>query len=286
MATQINNTANVNYKFGTEGSGSAVSNVASTTLQDAFALTGTKGSNNSDFMLGENITYQITVHNEGTQTLYNITIEDNLGGENVMTYMEGSAMAFIDGVSYNITPTSLEPFTIVLPVALSGGDNALITYVATVSESLDASVAEITNTATLYGFEEMTSTTRVDGTGELSYTLAKAEYANIDVLKEVSTPNIVVNQPFTYTLTLTNSGNQEATGVVLTDVLPEGFVINTIRSMTEGSTTTYTTSNYSVDPATNTLTLPSTEEVVITVPAGTEAGPGTTVVTITGYIAS
>jgi len=286
MATQINNKANATFKYGIEGTGSAVSNVASTILQDAYALTGSKASNNSEFMLGENITYQININNTGTQPLYSITIEDDLGGAGMMTFMEGSASAFVDGVVYNFAPISTDPLTLVLPVTLNGNDNALITYVATVSSTLDSSISAITNTITMYGYEEAALTTRVDATGELSCTIDKAEYAEINIIKEVSTPNIVVNEPFSYTLTLTNSGNQEATGVVLTDVLPEGFVINTIRSVTNEEVTVYTASNYSVEPATNTLTLPSTEEISISVPASTSAGPGMTVVTITGYIAS
>ena len=76
----------------------------------------------------------------------------------------------------------------------------------------------------------------------------------------------------------------DANGVVVTDVLPEGFVISSITAQTNGVTTTYESDEYSVDTSTNTLTLPVGAGPEIIVPAATSTETGLTVITITGII--
>ena len=68
MATTINNTASVTYGYGKSDTGVALSNTTSTSLIEEYSITATKISNNQEFRNGENITYQITVSNDGSDS--------------------------------------------------------------------------------------------------------------------------------------------------------------------------------------------------------------------------
>ena len=70
----------------------------------------------------------------------------------------------------------------------------------------------------------------------------------------------------------------------MTDVLPAGFDVTSITAVTNGVSTTYAPGEYSVDAATNTLTLPVGAGAEIIVPAATETETGLTVITVTGSI--
>jgi uncharacterized repeat protein (TIGR01451 family) len=115
-------------------------------------------------------------------------------------------------------------------------------------------------------------------------TLERAEYAEVSVTKNVSSNEVVVGETFSYTIILSNSGNLDATGVIVTDTLPDGFVISSISALTGGVQRIFQPDEYSVDSTTNTLTLTSGSVETITVPAAVNGNNGTTVITITGSI--
>jgi len=286
MATQINNSATATYGYGRNSRDSASSNVATTNLITEFAISGYKESLNSAFRAGENITYYVHVSNDGTSPLYNVTISDNLGGtQTPLTFVDSSAVLNINGTNSPIIPTSVNPLTFVLPTPLGAGDLATLTYVARVSSSILDSLTEITNTATIQANEGSSTGPVISVTPSPSITLPLEDYANVTMSKTVSTNEITVGETFSYTITLANSGNLDATGVIVTDVLPNNFVISSITSVTNGTLTTFTTSDYTIDPVTNTLTLPNTSSALsIIVPASTITGDGTTIITITGSI--
>ena len=112
MATIINNVASAPYNYGRSESGSAISNTATTNLLEEFSISGTKLSNNDTFRNGENITYQISVTNDGLSSLYNVTIFDDLGGvTNPLTFLDSSATYSVNGITSFIVPTSVNPLT-------------------------------------------------------------------------------------------------------------------------------------------------------------------------------
>ncbi len=285
MATQINNTASVTYGYGRDSQSSAVSNIATTNLVEEFSIFGSKTPLKFEYRPGENIPYQVYVRNDGTQPLYNITISDDLGGAgSPLSYVAGSATLNLNGANTSIVPTSLSPLTFVVPTALNAGDQATVTFILRVDSGLASSVESITNTASVTANEGSATGAAISVNPAPTSTITLEDFALLTLDKSVSSNEIFPGQPFEYNIDITNSGRLEARGVVVTDVLPAGFVVDTITSTSNGVQTTYATGEYSIDTSTNTLTLPSGSGAEIVVPASNGVNNGITTIKITGTI--
>ncbi len=282
MATILNNSATLTYNSGAN-TGSAASNVVSTSLLESAAVSVEKFSVNSSWRPGENITYFVTVTNTGTQPLESVTVTDDLGGETdtPMFYVQGSARVIAGAEVTQVTPADINPLVIPIADALLPGESVIVLYVARVNATIEDEVDSITNTATAQG--EGTGCGDGDATDESSVTLPREDFAQVAVLKAVDKAVISCGDTLTYTFTIENSGNIPATNVVITDTLPAGFEITSIQSETNGVVTVYNATDYIVG-ADNTLILPANGAVTITVPARTQAGNGVTTVTIVGTV--
>lgn len=285
MATTINNTASVTYGYGRAQTDVAVSNTTSTSLIEEYSMVASKISNNTSFRNGENIVYQITVKNDGSSSLYNVTIADNLGGDdNPLSFVEGSSTINMGDGPVAIEPATTNPLDFVLTSPLVSGATATITYIAKVSLSLAESVSEIVNEVVISANAGSPSGEIIEITPNPTCTLPRADYADLTITKSVSDSEIITGQSFSYIITLENSGNLEASGVILTDTLPEGFAISSIVSESGGTSTEFSADDYTVESSTNTLTLPTGGTATISVPAATEGVAGVTTITITGAI--
>ena len=285
MATQINNSVSATYAYGRSGTDSAVSNVATTNLIEEYAISGYKQTLNNTFRPGENITFLIHVQNDGTSPLYTVSVSDDLGGStNPLAYIEGSASLNLNGTNSRIIPTSIRPLSFTLTQPLLEGESATITYVARVVSSLSSDVSQITNSVEISAREGSAAGATISVSPNPSVTLELEEFAVLNITKDVSSNEILPGEIFSYTITLENSGSLEASNVVLTDVLPAGFTISSITSVSNGVQTVFETTDYTVDLSTNTLTLPSGSDKIIVVPAATNGNAGVTIVTITGVI--
>jgi uncharacterized repeat protein (TIGR01451 family) len=201
-----------------------------------------------------------------------------------MTFLDGSGTYSVNGITSFIIPTSVNPLTFVLPSPLAAGETAIITYIARVSSGLSETVETIVNTASISANEGSETGAVITVIPSPSNTIVRADFADVTLTKNVSSSQITSGEEFSYTITLSNSGNLDATGVIVTDTLPDGFNITSVTSETNGVTTTYSASDYTVDPVTNTLTLPTGGILTLSVPAADGGLSGTTVVTITGSI--
>lgn len=279
----INNSASATYDYGTSQTGSAISNVASANLLETYSITGVKGALSGTFRPGENETYYIQVTNNGTSSLYDVTVSDDLGGAtNPLTYVSGTGYFVINEVFTALTPTSLNPLVFTLPEPLVSGQTATILYVARVADSVSQEQTEIINTASISAREGSATGDIITVDPSPTATLTQEDYASVSLTKSVSTDTITAGVPFSYTIMLENSGNLPASGLVITDTLPEGFVINSIISTSSEGTVVYDTTDYSVDAQTNTLTLPTSADKEIIVPASEGGVPGQVNVIITG----
>ena len=273
MSTVITNRATLNYSFG-GSTATAVSNLATTVLQGATALT--KTSLSATYGDGSEPTYILTLTNGGETPLTGVTVTDDLGaytlpggGTAVPLTFIGPAKLYINGV-YNsdLTPASTSAgMTFTLPEIPAGGTATLI-YLAQVNKFAPlAAGSTITNTAT-------------DGDGETAeVTLDVEEYADVSVLKTMSPNPVTAGGTLTYGFDIYNYGNTEATGVVLTDTFdpaPTGIAVTVNGAAVAEGGYTYTA---------GLLTLPSGTGTALTVPAATfDTDPTTGEVTVTpGY---
>ncbi len=278
MATILENQASISYLYqGTGVSQGATSNVASTVLTDACSVIITKTPLSETFRNGDRVSYIIRIENTGSAGLSGVTVTDNLG--DALSYVGTSLNVYVQGEAVTVTPTpGADTLSFTLPVTLAPGEVVIAAYTAAVNTTADT----ITNTVTVTG------TGLNPGACQLSEqataTITAEAFAELSIYKASDAATVISGDTLTYTFTILNSGNSPATDVVLTDSLPSAFTADTVSVSTEGTTTVYTPDQYTIDPTTNTITLPNATGPEITVPAATAAGPGTTTVTITGRI--
>ena len=279
------NQATLTYRGNTTNS-----NVAYGEILDV--LGAEKTSIEGSYTSGGLVTYVVTLRNTGSGTLTGLTVTDDLGGYEFggatvypLTYEDGSATLFVDGVLQS-TPTVIAgPPLVVSGINIPGGSDAVLVYQARANEFANPELdGVIVNTATVTGdglSAPVVATEQVEATVAPFLTISKA----------ITPTQVVDNDRVTYTLVIQNSGNQ---GVVVTDdaAISDVFdpILTALTVTFEGQTWTEG-AQYNYDEATGLFT---TVPGSITVPAATytqdpDTGaytltPGIATLTITGTI--
>lgn len=273
---EILNSANVSYTFAGAGSQTEVSsNVTQTNVTYSSSIEITKMALADGFVPGENLSFMLRITNTGSDALSNIVVTDNLGvgsdpsREEIvpMEYVVGSAAQSDNHEPWtSVTPSATSPLTFEIS-SMNAGDVVEITYTTQVLGSFSYSTISSTATATADG---------VGGsvTDSAENTLSEASYAHIVATKSGSADNIQTGEPFTYTIDLTNTGNEDATGIVVTDNIPEDFVLTSINMIQNGSSTTLDATDYTLEGGL--LTIPSSESTLslVVAPQGSSANDG------------
>lgn len=274
----------------TYNGGSTNSNIAYGEILDV--LTATKTAIEGTYAPGELVTYVVTLRNTGGTALTGVTVTDDLGGYVFegntvypLTYEDGSATVFVNGV-----PQAAPAVTAGPPLAVSGlnipaGGDLVLVYQARANQFADpAAGGTIVNTVTVTGDGITTPITATE-------TVTAASAPELTISKAISPTQVVDNDRVTYTFVIQNTGNE---AVVATDnaVITDTFdpILTDLVVTYDGATWTEGV-QYTYDAATGLFaTLPG----AITVPAATYTQdpvtgaytltPGIATLTVTGTI--
>lgn len=183
------------------------SNIAFGEILDV--LSATKTAIEGSFSPNSLVTYAIALRNTGSTPLNGLTISDDLGstpfGEETLfplSYEEGSAKLFVDGVEQPTPAVSAGPPLVFSGINLPAEGDAVLIYQARVNEFADPSESgSITNTAT------------VTGGGLTSPVIASATVTSdpepvLSISKSITPSQVTDNDRVTYTFVIENSGGR------------------------------------------------------------------------------
>lgn len=160
------------------------------------------------------VTFRLTLVNEGDHNATNVVVTDVLPGG--ITYSSDQPSA---GSTY-AADTGL--WTI--PSLASGASVTLDLTGLLTSHEAQTNTAEVT-AADQFDIDSTPGNSEPDEDDQASAIVAAAQI-DLALEKAVSDPRPNVGDPISFTLTLTNSGIDDATNIVVQDTFPEGFTIS------------------------------------------------------------
>lgn len=189
------------------------SNIAFGEILDVLAAT--KTSVEGSYTPGELVTYVVTLRNTGYTALTNLTVTDDLGAYDFagttlypLTYEDGSAALFVDGVPQAAPTVTAGPPLVITGITVPAGGDVVLVYQARVNGFADpAAGGTIDNTVTVTGNGINTPATATE-------TVTAATAPALTITKSITPTQVVDNDRVTYTFVIQNTGNE---AVVATD---------------------------------------------------------------------
>ncbi len=161
-----------------------------------------KGVSNLTPNTGDMVTFTVSANNMGPSNATNVVIADVLP-------------AGLTFVNFSATSGSYDVGTGLWTVgAINSGTAAVLTLVATVNTN-----GTVTNTAS-FSSADQTDSNPANNQDSVSITPAQAD---LSLTKQVNSSAANVGENVTFTITVSNAGPNDATGVAVTDVLPVGL---------------------------------------------------------------
>lgn len=178
-------------------------------------LTATKTAIEGSYAPNQLVTYVVTLRNTGNSALTGLTVTDDLGGYDFddttvypLTYAEGSAVLFVDGVPQAAPGVTAGPPLVFTGISVPADGDVVLVYQARANNFADPTAeGTIVNTVTVTGdglSTPVTATETVDGNTGPTLTITKS----------ITPAQVVDNERVTYTFVIQNSGNE---AVVATD---------------------------------------------------------------------
>ncbi len=255
-------------------------------------LSATKTAVLSSYSTDDSITYVISAVNAGTSSVSGVSVSDDLGayeynGETLypLTYTDGSARLYINGVLQAAPAVSAGPPLVFSGITIPANSNMILIYEAQTNQFSPLSASDsIVNTATISGVGIPAAITAEE-------TVFPQNAPELTITKYIEPSVVTENGTLTYTFIIQNYGNTDASAtdnVSVTDTFDP--VLQNIAVSLNGVPLTENT-QYTYNAASGVFTtLPS----VITVPAATYTrdtttgaitiDPGTATLTVTGTI--
>ena len=274
---EIMNNATVNFSFsGSSDEFSETSNTTTVTLNESGNLSIIKTAQQDTFYPGSTVTYIVTITNNGPYWFSGVRLTDDLSGNGYLTYVNGSALLYINGQALAPQIVSTNPLVFTLS-PLNVGQSMVLTYTCRIPSNISTSVDSITNTASGIGYTFNSTAEDSD-----SFTITRSQSANLSITKSSSSSSVNVGETFSYFITLTNSGDAVANVSSIIDDFPSNFQITSVAlKIGNGANNVLNPSDYTISP-TNVLTVPSATGPTITVPTAPGSANGTTVLTVNG----
>ena len=266
------------------------SNVAFGEILDVLAAT--KTSVEGSYTPGALVTYAVTLRNTGNSALNGLTVTDDLGGyefngETIypLTYEDGSATLFINGVPQPDPAVTAGPPLVITGINIPGGGDAVLVYQARANDFSDPTTdGVIDNTVTVTGdglSAPITATESVSAASSPALTISKS----------ITPSQVVDNDRVTYTFVIENSGNE---AVIATDnaAISDTFdPILTALSVTFNGTAWTDGVEYNYDATTGLfttvpgqITVPAADYTQDPVTGAYTATPGIATLSVTGTI--
>lgn len=248
------------------------SNIAYGELLEVLAVT--KTAVEGTYTPGELVTYVVTLRNSGTTALTGLTVTDNLGGYDFngttvypLTYEDGSATLFIDGVPQAAPAVTAGPPLVVTGITVPAGGDTVLVYQARANAFANPDAGStIDNTVTVTGGGLTAPVTATE-------TVTAATAPELTITKSITPTQVTDNDRVTYTFVIQNTGNE---AVVATDnaVITDTFdPILTALTVTFDGTAWTQGVQYNYDETTGLFTTVAGQ---ITVPAATYTQDPTT----------
>lgn len=278
------NKATLSYNGRTTDSNTVTGNYAE-------ALSLTKTALDTLYTASDKITYTVSVINQATSALTEVTLTDDLGGITFgggtvypLSYVEGTLLYFLNG-ALEATPTisSVSPL-VIEGLSIPAGGNAIFVYEAQVTEYAPLDVnGSIINTVTVSSPALISDFTDTE-------TVNTADAPELSIVKSLCPQTVTENGTVTYTFDIINVGNTAAVAtdnVTVTDLFDP---VLTISSVTVNGTPISSGTGYTYNSVTGIF---ETVAGVITVPAATYTQnpdgsynviPGSTVIKVVGTI--
>src|SRR6185312_11781962 len=194
----------------TDPSGGNNSATATTAVQTRADLSVTKTDSPDPVTAGTNLTYTITLTNNGPSDAQAVSLADSVPAST--TFVSLTVPAGWSCTTPAVGGTGPINCT---KATLAAGGSAIFTLVVTVAPST-ADGATISNTATA----ATTTTDPSGGNNSATATTAVQTRADLSVTKTDSPDPVTAGTNLTYTITLTNNGPSDAQAVSLADSVP------------------------------------------------------------------
>jgi len=191
---------------------------------DVSDISLTKGVDNPTPLVGSDVTFTITVTNDGPSDADGVVVTDLL--PTGYTYVsDDGAGAYVDGTGIWTVPTIS---------ATTGSNTAVLNIVATVNPTGNyTNIAEVT--ASDNTDPDSTPNDGVVGDDDYDSILTNPiPVSDLSVTKGIDNNSPLVGSTVTFTLTISNDGPSEALGVAIEDVVPDGYDL--ITAISPGST--------------------------------------------------
>ena len=263
-----------------------------TTGQIADALTVAKESLTVTYRPEDNVTYVVTLTNNGTAALTALIVTDDLGGYAFdggtlypLAYVAGSVRCFVNGVEQAAPTVVSGPPLSVTGISVPAGGNAILVYEAAVTEFADPSEGgSVTNTVTVSGGGLAAPVTA-------SATVTAENAPELSITKTLSPETVGADRQMTYTFTIQNDGSAATTAEDSVSVTDTFDPVLTDIAVTLNGAPLPQAGNYTYDEISGAF---ATVPGAITAPAATftqdpttgiyTAEPGEAVLTVTGTI--